>query len=154
MRPLVGAIDDQVDLAVIVTPATVIPDLVEEGADLGIKHFLVISAGFKEIGGEGVDREQRSEAHRGSPRAVDRRPELPGHHQYGRRRAAERHVCRAYAAAGAVGLDLAERCTLHGAARLCQGRGIGFSRFVSFGNKVDVTEIDLLFALAATRTPR
>ena len=29
-----------------------------------------------------------------------------------------------------------------------KGRGIGFSRFVSFGNKCDVTEIDLLRALA------
>jgi acetyltransferase len=43
---------------VIVTPATVIEDVVQQSAELGIRHFLVISAGFKEVGGEGVQREE------------------------------------------------------------------------------------------------
>ena len=52
-------IDDDVDLAVLVTPPALIPRLIEQGADLGIRHFLVISAGFKEVGGEGLEREQQ-----------------------------------------------------------------------------------------------
>ena len=48
--PSLTAIDDEVDLGVIVTPAPTIEGLVREGAEAGIRNFLIISAGFKEIG--------------------------------------------------------------------------------------------------------
>ncbi len=49
---------DQVDLAVIVTPARTVPDVIEECVQAGVKGAIVISAGFKEIGEEGVQLEQ------------------------------------------------------------------------------------------------
>jgi acetyltransferase len=52
-------IPEQVDLAVIVTPAAGIPALVQECADIGVKGIIIISAGFKEIGPEGVERERQ-----------------------------------------------------------------------------------------------
>ncbi|MBI1895581.1 MAG: bifunctional acetate--CoA ligase family protein/GNAT family N-acetyltransferase [Acidobacteria bacterium] len=48
-----------VDLAVVVTPATTVPRLVEECAVAGVKAVLVISAGFREIGPEGAALEQQ-----------------------------------------------------------------------------------------------
>ena len=48
-----------VDLAIIVTPATVVCDVVEECGKKGIKGILIISAGFKEIGEEGKKLEQQ-----------------------------------------------------------------------------------------------
>lgn len=52
--PTIAAIPDQVDLAVIVTPAKTVPGIVEECAAAGVKGIIVISAGFKERGPEGA----------------------------------------------------------------------------------------------------
>lgn len=52
-------VPDTVDLAVVVTPSTVIPDIIDECGQVGVKGAIVISAGFKEIGPEGVELERR-----------------------------------------------------------------------------------------------
>ena len=57
--PSIGAIGEPVDLAVIVTPAKTAPGLVEECGRAGIKGVIIISAGFKEIGPEGVELERQ-----------------------------------------------------------------------------------------------
>jgi acetyltransferase len=49
------------DLAVIVTPAKVVLDVVEQCGKKGIKGILIISAGFKEIGEEGKKLEKKLE---------------------------------------------------------------------------------------------
>jgi acetyltransferase len=57
--PSIKDVPDTVDLAVIVTPSTVIPDIIDECGQMGVKGAIVISAGFKEIGPEGVELERR-----------------------------------------------------------------------------------------------
>jgi acetyltransferase len=57
--PSIGAIGEPVDLAVIVTPAKSAPGLVVECGEAGIKGVIIISAGFKEIGPEGVELERQ-----------------------------------------------------------------------------------------------
>jgi acetyltransferase len=57
--PSLSAIGEPVDLAVIVTPAKTAPDLVDEAGRCGIKGVIIISAGFKEVGPEGVELERR-----------------------------------------------------------------------------------------------
>ncbi|HRO91763.1 MAG TPA: bifunctional acetate--CoA ligase family protein/GNAT family N-acetyltransferase [Promineifilum sp.] len=56
--PSVGAIPDEVDLAVIVTPAKTVPGLIQECADKGVRAAIIISAGFKETGPAGVALEE------------------------------------------------------------------------------------------------
>ena len=56
--PSISAIGEPVDLAVIVTPAKTAPGLIEECGQAGIKGVIIISAGFKEIGPEGVELER------------------------------------------------------------------------------------------------
>lgn len=56
--PTIADTPDEVDLAVIVTPARTVPDVIEECVQAGVKGAIVISAGFKEIGEEGVQLEQ------------------------------------------------------------------------------------------------
>jgi acetyltransferase len=60
------------ELVVVTTPATTIPAIIREAADLGIPGAVVISAGFKETGPAGVDLEQQLLAHarRGKMRLV------------------------------------------------------------------------------------
>ncbi|MHB8961453.1 MAG: acetate--CoA ligase family protein, partial [Candidatus Limnocylindrales bacterium] len=57
--PSISAIGETVDLAVIVTPAKSAPGLVEECGQAGIKGVIIISAGFKEVGPEGVELERQ-----------------------------------------------------------------------------------------------
>ena len=53
--PSVLDVPEPVDLAVIVTPSGVIPDLIRECGQKGVRAAIVISAGFKETGPEGVE---------------------------------------------------------------------------------------------------
>jgi len=57
--PSISDVPEQVDLAVIVTPAPTVPDLIEECVQNGVKGAIIISAGFKEIGEEGRKLEEQ-----------------------------------------------------------------------------------------------
>jgi acetyltransferase len=57
--PSVRELPEAVDLAIIVTPAATVPDIIGECVDAGIKAAVVISAGFRERGSEGVHLENR-----------------------------------------------------------------------------------------------
>jgi acetyltransferase len=70
--PSVATVPESVDLAVIVTPAVTVPSVVRECVDAGARSAIVISAGFKERGAEGVELERliQAELRRGSMRLV------------------------------------------------------------------------------------
>ena len=57
--PSVSAIPGDVDLAVVVVPKELVPAVVEDCGAKGVKGLVVISAGFKEVGAEGAQREAR-----------------------------------------------------------------------------------------------
>lgn len=56
--PSVLEIPEQIDLAVIVTPASTVPKIVAECAAAKVKSAIIISAGFKELGPSGVKLEE------------------------------------------------------------------------------------------------
>ncbi len=60
------------DLVVVVTPSKFVPGIIGEAADVGVRGAVVISAGFKEIGPEGVELERQvlAEARRGKMRLI------------------------------------------------------------------------------------
>ena len=47
------------DLAIVATPASIVPDVVEQCGKMNIKGIVIISAGFKEIGKKGLELEKR-----------------------------------------------------------------------------------------------
>ncbi|HZI92725.1 MAG TPA: acetate--CoA ligase family protein [Patescibacteria group bacterium] len=55
--PDVAAIPDPIDLAVIVVPSLRVPEVVDQCGRKGVRGIVVITAGFKEVGGDGVRRE-------------------------------------------------------------------------------------------------
>jgi len=57
--PSVSAIPGPVDLAVVVVPKEKVTEVVEECGEKGVRGVVVISAGFKEVGTEGAERERR-----------------------------------------------------------------------------------------------
>jgi acetyltransferase len=70
--PSVAALPEPVDLAIVVTPATTVPDVVGECVDAGVSAVVVISAGFRERGAEGADLENKIREHlkRGNTRVI------------------------------------------------------------------------------------
>ncbi len=58
-HPSVSAIGKDVDLAVIAVPADIVPDVVDDCAEAGVRALIVISAGFAETGDEGSARQRR-----------------------------------------------------------------------------------------------
>ena len=57
--PNITSLPEKADLAVIVTPAAVVPDVVGQCAAAGVKAAVIISAGFREIGASGAELERR-----------------------------------------------------------------------------------------------
>ena len=57
--PSIGEVPEPIDLAVIVTPARTVPQLVRECVDAGVRSAIVISAGFREQGAEGAELENQ-----------------------------------------------------------------------------------------------
>lgn len=147
--PSIPALDEAVDLCVIIVPAPAVEEIVLAAAEKGTRHFVVISAGFKEIGGEGLQRELRLKAvarERGlsivGPNClgiINTDPNVRMNAAFGR----EMPVT------GIMGLISQSGALSAALLDYAAGRGIGFSRFVSFGNKADLTEIDLLRSIAA-----
>jgi acetyltransferase len=60
--PTISAIPEPVDLAIIATPAPTVPGLIGECSAAGVKGAIVLSAGFKEAGREGIALEQQIRA--------------------------------------------------------------------------------------------
>jgi len=147
--PGVSAIDESVDLAVIIVPAPAVENVVIECAEKGTRHFVVISAGFKEIGGDGIGREKRLKSiatERGlsilGPNClgiINSDPEISMNAAFG----------GGIPEPGCLGLISQSGALAAALLDYARGRKIGFSRFVSFGNKSDITEIDLLRTMAA-----
>ena len=52
-------VPDDVDLAVVLVPAGYVPQVLKDVGRTGIKGAIVISAGFKEIGGGGIELEHQ-----------------------------------------------------------------------------------------------
>jgi acetyltransferase len=65
-------IPENIDLAIVVTPAPTVPGLIAECMDAGVRSCVVISAGFKERGAEGVELETRiqQQLRRGTMRLI------------------------------------------------------------------------------------
>jgi acetyltransferase len=55
----IASLPERVDLVVIVTPAPTVPAIIGECVDAGVRSAVVISAGFKERGAQGVRLEQQ-----------------------------------------------------------------------------------------------
>ena len=138
----VELIEDEVDLAVVCLPGELVLEAAEAALRKGVRALCVISAGFAEIGPEGVERQETLLA---MVRAHGAR--LVGPNCLGISSAAvslnATFAPRPFPAgrigfssqSGALGLALLERA---------EARGLGLSAFFSIGNKADVSSNDLL----------
>ena len=140
-------VPDEIDMAVIIVPSHMVGSVVNEAADKGVKGVIVITAGFKEVGGEGVEMEKelkRISTERGvrlvGPNClgiINTNPAISMNASFATKMPRPGKIAFV-SQSGAL-------CTA--ALDLADGRNIGFSKFISFGNKADVSEVDLLRCL-------
>lgn len=149
-----SSIPGDVDLIVVIVPATVVPSVLEEAGKKNVKGAIIISSGFKEIGNRELEDQVVAIAQKHGIRVLG--PNCLGVF---------------YAKTGVDSLFLPETKVLttgdevvatprpmpgniamitqsgaFGVAALdyLTGRQIGVSKFISFGNKCDVSESDVL----------
>lgn len=145
-------VPDPIDLAMLVIPYPYVPDAVREAGQKGVPAAVVISAGFREAGTEGAEREREL-----VDIALEYNVRIIGPNCLG--------VIDTYTplnASFAAGMppqgptSFMSQSGALGAGILdwALGGGIGLSKFVSLGNKADVSEIDLMADWAEDDTTR
>ena len=150
--PSVLNVPHPIDLAVIVLPYLYVPNVLRECGQKGIPAAVVISAGFREVGVEGLKREQEliAIARKFNIRLIG--PNCLGvidtFTPLNATFAADRPPSGPLAfmsQSGALGTAILD---------LAQAGRFGLSKFVSLGNKADVNEVDLLRAWAEDEQTR
>ncbi|MGV1098854.1 acetate--CoA ligase alpha subunit [Thiovibrio sp. JS02] len=142
--PSLAAIPDPVDLAVVIVPAAMTPAVAREAAAKGVKGLIVISAGFRETGkaGAAIEQELLEVCREHGIRLVgpnclgliNTDPEKGINASFARRKANPGNIAfisQSGALCTAV-LDFAAK------------KNIGFSKFISVGNKADIGELALI----------
>ncbi len=138
---------EPVELTVIVVPAKLVPQALEEAGEKGVKVAVIISAGFKETGIEGakLEREVMDIASRFGIRVLG--PNCLGVADTGCGLNATFAKEAPYK--GNIAMISQSGALLTAILDWAKAEHIGFSKFVSLGNKADISEIDLLQALRA-----
>lgn len=57
--PKISDVPEEIDLAIVVTPAMTVPGIIQECVEFGVKGAIIISAGFKETGSQGAELERQ-----------------------------------------------------------------------------------------------
>lgn len=143
--PSVLDVDGEVELAVVAIPAGLVPAVAEECGRKGVKAMIVISAGFRESGREGYALERRlieigsiygmrilgpnclGLIDTWTPINLTFASGMPKRGEIG-----------FISQSGALGTAILDWMIKH---------GIGFSSFISLGNKADLDEVDFIEAL-------
>jgi len=142
--PTILEVPDPVDLAMIILPPKVTLRSVEDCIKKGVKAIIIVSAGFKEVGGEGIEIEEKIKKI-----CAEANVRIVGPNCLGVINP-DPNV--------SLNASFAARMPKHGnisfisqSGALCTAvldfaaaRGFGFSKFISIGNKADVDELDLL----------
>lgn len=138
----VREVPGSVDLAVIAIRASLVPDVLRECSEKGIRHVVLISAGFKEMGGKGATLEMEvatiAKEHNIAllgPNCLgimDAHADWNASFAVGKPNAGSIAFVSQSGALGTALLDWANR------------EGVGFSKFVSLGNEASLTELDFM----------
>ncbi len=140
--PKVSATGKDIDLAVIAVPARFVPDSLVDCASAGIRAAVILSAGFKEAGAEGIrlENEVREISRRNNIRMLG--PNCLGiintsnnmNATFAGGMLPEGRISF-FSQSGALGIAILDWAI---------GNKLGFSKFISLGNKADLNEIDFI----------
>ncbi len=140
-------IEDPVDIAVIVYPSSVMHMALEQCGQKGIKGAVIISAGFKEVGGQGIEREEQIKqiAHKYGISFIG--PNCLGIINTDPAVMLDASFARKMPEEGNIGFISQSGALCTAVLDYARAKHIGFSKFISIGNKADISEVDLLYYL-------
>ena len=144
----VSEIPDKADLALFAIPARFVPGTIRDCAEKGIKSVVIITAGFKEAGPEGAKLEgqlleelRKYDVHAIGPNCVGVvMPRISLNATF--------VSCETLPKPGNIAFFSQSGALCAAVLDWAASEGIGFSRFFSLGNNVDLNEVDILYALA------
>ena len=142
--PAVSALPEPPDLAVICVPKDAVNDVADECGAMGVRGLVVISAGFREVGGEGTAREKEllRQVRRHGMRlmgpncmgVLNTHPRVSMNATFAPGMPPAGHAAFV-SQSGAMGVSVLDYAREY---------GIGIAQFASVGNKADVSGNDLL----------
>ena len=134
--PNLAALPEQVDLALIATPAPTVPGIIAECVEAGVKGAIILSTGFKESGAAGAELEQRilEQARRGKLRIIG--PNCLG--VISPLIGLNATFASAMARPGSVGFISQSGALCSAVLDWSLGENVGFSAFISVGSMLDV----------------
>ncbi len=152
--PSILDIKDEIDLAVIVVPAKIVPNVMREVAKKGAKAVVIITSGFSEVGNHELEKEVTEIAKKAGIRVLG--PNCLGVYdsktgvdmlflpETKTLTTGDEVVATPRPMAGPIAI--VTQSGAFGAAALdyLAGKQMGVSKFVSFGNKADVTASEML----------
>ena len=142
--PDLTRVPDPVDLVVVIVPAASVVEVIEQAGAIGAKGAVVLSAGFKEIGAQGKLLEQQllAAAKRAGLSLIG--PNCLGVINTDPRVSMNATFVSHMPMPGNIAFISQSGALCASVLDVAAARHIGFSKFISFGNKADVTEVDLL----------
>jgi acetyltransferase len=144
--PSVADVPDPADLAIVVVPARIVADMVDQCGERGIKNAIVVSGGFSETGPEGKAREEvlGQVARKHKVRIVG--PNCIG--TIDTHTPVNTTFVVGMPQVGDIGFVSQSGAMCAAVIDWARGAGVGLSRLVSLGNQVDVNETEMLVAIA------
>lgn len=133
-------VQEKIDLVVVAIPAVAVPDAIQKAADKGATAAIVISAGFKEVGNQELELQVADVC-------LHNNVTLIGPNCLGVINPAS-HMNASFAgqmpAAGNVAFISQSGALCTAVLDYANDLGIGFSKFLSIGNKATVDEVEML----------
>ena len=132
------------DLAMIILPPKFAAQAVEDSIEKGVKGIVIVSAGFKEVGGEGLEMENKivEICRKANVRLVG--PNCLGVINPAANVSLNASFSNRMPEAGNVSFMSQSGALCTAVLDFASDRDFGFSKFISIGNKADVDEVDLL----------
>ncbi|MFA6228012.1 MAG: acetate--CoA ligase family protein [Patescibacteria group bacterium] len=130
------------DLAIIVVPAQFVLTVAEECGKKGTKNILIISSGFKEVGGEGAKLEEKLLQLKNKYKLRILGPNCLGY--INTKPSVNASFAATFPKAGNVAFFSQSGALGTAILDTAEAQKLGFSYFVSMGNKCDINELDLL----------
>ena len=133
-----------IDVAVICIPASYVCGVAEECGKKGVKGIIIVAAGFKEVGGEGIEREKKlvEVCKKYNLRCIG--PNVLGNITT----TANMSFSMKTPMKGRVAMISQSGAMMTAVLDWADSQKIGFSHFISLGNKCDVDEIDFIEEIA------
>jgi acetyltransferase len=142
--PRVLEVSDDVDLALVIVPSRAVPQVLDECGRMGIKAAIIITAGFKEIGKEGAVLERRVQEIARKHDIAIVGPNCLGVINTDPLSQMNATFATDMPKAGNIGFISQSGALCVAVLNYAQEADIGFSKFISMGNKAGLAENELL----------